>query len=63
MSTYLYKCPLHGEFEIEHSIKEKLCECPKCKQEGIDPPNKIDRLIMPCSFILVGGGWANSGYS
>lgn len=62
--TYLYKCPIHGEFEIEHSIKDKMTECPKCKEESINPPNKIERLISSGgTFILVGSGWASSGYS
>jgi len=62
MPTYLYLCKGdHGEFEIVHSIKEELQECPKCKEEGkqSDPPQ---RLIASTSFILVGGGWASEGY-
>ena len=43
MPTYLYKCPVHDEFEEEHSIKIKLEFCPKCKEEGND--QKIERLI------------------
>jgi predicted nucleic acid-binding Zn ribbon protein len=52
----------HGEFESVHSIKEELAECPKCKEEGkqSSPPVK---LISRTSFILVGGGWSNTGYS
>lgn len=63
---YLYKCETHGEFEYEHSIKELLTECPLCKEESIDPPKKVTRLIS-CSgcFILKSGGsgWASNGYS
>jgi|SRR6185436_1200616 len=44
MPTYLYKCPIHNEFEEEHSIKIKLDFCPKCKEEGKDEI-KIERLI------------------
>jgi hypothetical protein len=44
MPTYLYKCPIHDEFEEEHSIKIKLEFCPKCAEEG-KPDVKIERLI------------------
>ena len=63
--TYLYKCEIHGEFEISHSIKELLTECPLCKEEKINPPHKIVRLIVSGgSFILKSGGsgWASNGY-
>ena len=64
MPTYLYFCPDHGEFEEFHSIKEKLEECPICKEEGKNPPCKVVRLISKgSSFILLGSGWANTGYS
>lgn len=63
MPTYTYKCEVHGEFEEVHSIKEKLEECPKCKEEGL-PPQKVVRLISGGgSFILNGGGWARDNYS
>jgi putative FmdB family regulatory protein len=63
MPTYVYSCELHGEFEEFHSIKEKLEECPKCKEEGIDPPKKVKRLISGgTSFILSGTGWAKDSY-
>lgn len=62
--TYTYKCPIHGEFEVEHSIKDKLEDCPKCKEEGIDPPNKITRLISSNgTFILMGDCWSRTNYS
>jgi predicted nucleic acid-binding Zn ribbon protein len=66
MITYLYKCGIHGEFEAEHSIKEVLTECPKCKEENINPPGKLVRLIASGgSFILKdgGSGWARNGYN
>jgi len=64
MPTYLYKCEIHGEFEKSHSIKELITECPLCKDEGINPPQKVTRLIPSGgTFILKGGGWANNGYS
>jgi hypothetical protein len=63
MPTYLYKCEKHEEFEYEHSIKEILEFCPKCKEEGIDPPNKVIRLIASGgTFILLGGSWARENY-
>jgi hypothetical protein len=61
---YLYKCEIHGEFESEHSINDVLTECPICKEEGIDPPKQVTRLISSGgSFILKGGRWAANGYS
>jgi putative FmdB family regulatory protein len=63
MPTYTYKCDIHGEFEIEHSINEKLEDCPKCKEEGQEP-HKVIRLITGgLGFILTGGGWAKDNYS
>ena len=44
MPTYLYECPNHGEFEEFHSIKITLEDCPKCKEEGLEP-QKLKRLI------------------
>lgn len=63
MPTYLYQCPIHGEFERQHSIKEELEDCPICKEENLEP-QKVKRLISSGgSFILSGGGWAKEGYS
>jgi putative FmdB family regulatory protein len=63
MPTYTYKCEHHGEFDIEHSITEKLEDCPKCQEEGLTP-HKVVRLISGTGgFILQGGGWAREGYS
>ena len=45
MPTYLYECPLHGEFEEYHSIMKTLETCPKCEEEKITPPNAVKRLI------------------
>jgi hypothetical protein len=45
MPEYLYECPKHGEFETTHSIMIKLEVCPKCVEEGVDPPNEVKRLI------------------
>lgn len=62
MSTFLYECKIHGEFEVEHSITIELDECPKCKSEGL-PQEKPKRLITSSNFILKGGAWAREGYS
>lgn len=64
--TYLYLCKAlensHGEFEVEHSIKDVLTECPKCKEEG--KSCAVERLIAAAApFQLMGGGWSPSGYS
>ena len=44
MPTYLYECPVHGEFEEYHSIKITLEDCPKCQAEGLEP-QKLKPLI------------------
>lgn len=62
MPTYIYECPVHKEFEVEHSINEKLEICPKCSEEHLEP-QKVIRLIAKTSFTLVGGGWAKDNYS
>jgi putative FmdB family regulatory protein len=63
MPTYTYECEDHGEFDIEHSIKEILTKCPKCKEEGLKP-KKIKRLISGgTGFILNGSCWAKDSYS
>lgn len=61
MPTYLYQCPIHGEFEHQHSITEELEFCPKCQEESHQ--TQVKRLIAGgTSFILSGGGWASTGY-
>lgn len=68
MPTYLYECPVHGEFEHQHSINDKLEDCPACKeyQATLDfdaEIHKVKRLISGgTGFILNGGGWASEGY-
>lgn len=63
MPTYTYLCSKHQEFEFEHSINDKLEECPKCREEGLGS-QKVTRLISSgTGFILSGGGWGSSGYS
>lgn len=64
MPTYLYECPIHGEFEHQHSIKEELEDCPICVAENSLTPQKVKKLIVGGSgFILNGGGWAKDRYS
>lgn len=63
MPSYEYSCPVHGVFEEFHSINQKIEECPKCKEEGLEP-QKVERLISSgSSFILQGSGWARDNYS
>jgi putative FmdB family regulatory protein len=63
MPTYTYRCEIHGEFEQEHSIKERLEECTKCKEAGLKPKKVVRLISSGGSFILTGGGWAREGYS
>jgi len=63
MPTYLYKCEKHGEFEFEHSIKDKLETCPKCEEEGSDPLTVVRLICNSNGFILNGSGWARDNYS
>lgn len=64
MPTYLYECPIHGEFEHQHSITEVLEVCPHCQEENRLTPQKVKRLIASGgSFILTGSGWAKDNYS
>ena len=37
MPTYLYWCEKHNEFEDFHSMSSIHKECPKCKEEGVEP--------------------------
>ena len=63
MPTYTYFCEVHGEFEEIHSITTQLEECPKCKEENLEP-QKVKRLISGGGgFILSGSGWARDNYS
>lgn len=62
MPTYTYHCEIHKEFDTEHSVKEKLEECPKCQEEGLKP-RKIVRLIAGgTNFVLTGSCWAKDNY-
>ena len=62
---YLYLCPIHNEFEIEHPITQKLEICPLCQKDNL-PEQKVVRLINSANgFILGDGGvgWAKDNYS
>ena len=64
MPTYTYECPICGEFEYQHSIKEELEQCPLCAEKNCTSPPKVKRLIAGGSgFILNGSGWAKDNYS
>lgn len=67
MPTYLYECPIHGEFEWSHSINEELKTCPLCVEDShsdCHPPKEVKRLIAGgTGFILNGSGWAKDNYS
>jgi len=59
---YEYKCPIHGVFEVEHKISEKLEFCPECEKDNLK--TNVERLISKGGgFILKGGGWASTNYS
>ena len=60
MPTYLYKCPVHDEFECTHSINDKLEHCPRCDSNGT--VTKVERLISSTNFALVGQCWAKDNY-
>jgi putative FmdB family regulatory protein len=63
MPTYEYRCELHGDFEQSHSINEQLTECPKCKEEGLEPKKVVRLISSGGTFILSGSGWAKDNYS
>jgi putative FmdB family regulatory protein len=60
MPFYVYACPVHGEFEEFHSIKDLLSYCPECKKDNKD--TEVKRLISLSSFVLAGSGWAKDNY-
>lgn len=66
MPSYTYFCEKkHEEFEVFHSIKDKLEECPHCAAEG-DKGVPVERLISgAANFHLKSGGvgWYKNGYS
>jgi len=70
MPTYVYECPVHGEFEVEQKITDpKLWGCPKEIKDWLVPwrtatcGEPVERLIAGgTSFVLKGSGWAKDGY-
>ena len=62
MPSYEYECSVHGVFEETHSIHTQLEDCPKCKEENLEP-QKIKRLISKGNFILSGNCWSKDNYS
>ena len=60
MATYIYFCEIHNEFEVDHSISEKLDFCPQCEKDS--KKTKVKRLIGTTSFVLQGSGWAKDNY-
>ncbi len=62
MPNYLYKCEEHGEFEVFHSIKDRLEYCPKCEEEKLDPKKVVRLIAGNTTFVLSGGGWAKDNY-
>jgi putative FmdB family regulatory protein len=63
MPTYTYKCKIHDEFDVVHSIKECLEHCPKCEEEKLEPQKVIRLISGGTTFVLSGGGWAKDNYS
>jgi putative FmdB family regulatory protein len=63
MALYEYFCEIHQTFEITQKITdEPLEECPMCREEN-DISTPVKKLISLCAFHLIGGKWADSGYS
>lgn len=75
MPTYLYRCPVHGEFEVEQRISDpKLQSCPQAATERFSDHiyvggfriyscgQPVERLIAGSSFVLKGTGWYRDGY-
>jgi putative FmdB family regulatory protein len=50
MPTYKYKCKSCGEFEVFHSINNKLYNCPTCG-------NEVKKILTNCNFILKEGNF------
>jgi len=57
MPIYEYICPNCGKkIELLQRLGEKAPLCKECR-------TKLNKIISKSSFILVGDGWSNSGYS
>lgn len=74
MPTYVYKCPVHGEFDVEQRITDpKLKFCLRRVEGPADQDpwvlttwacgQPLERLISGgTGFQLKGSGWAKDGY-
>ena len=56
MPFYEFQCPEGTITESLVPMGTKAIKCPKCKR-------KAKKIMSPCSFKLVGGGWYADGYS
>lgn len=76
MPTYIYKCPVHGEIEVEQRITDpKLERCPRyvghaLASMDVPLPVRVDLCARPIERLISGGtgfqlkgsGWAKDGY-
>ena len=56
MPFYEFKCPDGTITEKLVSMDTKTITCPHCQK-------RAKKIISPCSFKLVGGGWYADGYA
>lgn len=56
MPFYEFQCPEGKVTERLVSMHTKSITCPHCKK-------RAKKILSPCSFKLVGGGWYADGYS
>ena len=56
MPFYEFQCPEGTITESLVPMGTKAIKCPKCHR-------KATKIMSPCSFKLVGGGWYADGYS
>jgi len=59
MPIYTFKCLRCGHIfdQRKSMLDNSLPLCEKCFSLT------TEKIINPCTFILVGGGWSNDGYS
>ena len=56
MPYYEFQCPEGTVTESLVPMGTNHIKCPKCKK-------RAKKIMSPCSFKLVGGGWYADGYS
>ena len=56
MPFYEFQCPEGTVTESLVPMGTNHIKCPKCKK-------RAKKIMSPCSFKLVGGGWYADGYS